>query len=327
MKPARTQLPLSAPLQRVAQAQRPFVIVNPRARRASSAVAELVRQCRQLGIEAPVSLATTRAEPGSAQARQAIAARADLVVVIGGDGTIRQVARELAGSQLRMAIIALGSGNVLAHNLDLAGRELAHQVRVALGVHTAHIDIGQAALTKSTGQVIHEPFCTMAGIGRDAQAVAATRFAMKRQLGWGAYVVAGMRQVLARPLPMSVQIGELPARHTLSWTVLVGLAPRAPGGVIIYPDAAIDDGRLSVLEVPIRHPGQWLPVAVKGLWAPSLRANALHYQEADQVRVRPVAALPVQLDGDVFLEVVELSATIQRRALQVQVAPTQGELS
>lgn len=323
----RRKLPLTTPPLSVPRPQRPFVIVNPRAHRASSAVAELVRQCRVAGIQTPTSLATTREEPGSAQARQAIAAAADLVIVIGGDGTIRQVARELAGTKLRMGVIALGSGNVLGHNLGLAGRELGYQVGVALGTHSALIDLGWARLTTGSGLVVDEPFCTMAGIGRDAQAVAATRFAAKRQLGWGAYVLAGLRHVWSRPLSMNVQIDDQAPRNTLTWTVLVGLTPLAPGGVVIYPDARADDGILHALEVPIRHPGQWLPVAVKGLVAPGLQARALRYHLAERVRVRPVEALPVQLDGDVIHDVVELSATVQTRALQVQIGPTRTEQS
>lgn len=102
----------SASMLETPAAVRPFVVVNPLARRASSAVAEVVGQCYRMGIDAPRSLATTREETGSQQARQAVEAGADVVLVIGGDGTVRQVARELAGTGIRLGIVALGSGNL-----------------------------------------------------------------------------------------------------------------------------------------------------------------------------------------------------------------------
>ena len=68
----------SASMLETPAAVRPFVVVNPLARRASSAVAEVVGQCYRMGIDAPRSLATTREETGSQQARQAVEAGADV---------------------------------------------------------------------------------------------------------------------------------------------------------------------------------------------------------------------------------------------------------
>lgn len=320
MNHPHNRLALSAPGQSVPPARRPYLVVNPRSRLASSAIAEVVRQCRLAGVPPPVSLATTRLQPGSTQTRQAIEAGADLVIVVGGDGTIRQAARELAGGQTRMGVIALGSGNVLAHNLGLAGRSLTEQIEVALGEHCAGLDVGWARLVRVQGQIIREPFCTMVGIGRDAQTVAATGFDAKRRLGWGAYALSGVQHALARPLPMRVQLDDQPWHSVVTWTVLAGITPRAPGGVLVYPDAVGDDGVLSVLEVPIRHPGQWLPVALKGLAAPGLPTSALRYHRAMRLTVRPAEALPVQLDGDVVTEVTELTATVQQQGLRVQIA-------
>lgn len=306
------------------RAQRIHVIVNPVARRASSAIAELVRQCRASDIASPIVLATTRTQPGSVQARQALDVGADLVIVIGGDGTIRQVARELARGQGRLGVIALGSGNVLAHNLGVAGQELSDQVEIALGQWCAELDLGRAELQTTTGLVHSEPFCTMIGIGRDAQSVAATGLGAKKRWGWGAYALAGLQHALLPPLPMSVQLDDEPERHLATWTVLGGITPRAPGGVVVFPDARADDGLFSVLEVPIKHPGQWLPVAIKGLLASGLETGALRYHRARTLRVCTTRPLPVQLDGDVIEEVVELRASIQPRALRVQVAKPKG---
>lgn len=302
-------------------ASQPFVVVNPLARRASSAVAEVVGQCDRLGIPIPRSLATTREQPGSAQARQALDSGADMVIVIGGDGTVRQVARELAGTDTRISIVALGSGNVLAYNLGLANHDLATKISIALTGPSVELDVGWANLQTASGQRFDEPFLTMAGIGRDAQTVARTRLSSKVRIGAAAYALHGVRQAIRPPLPMKVQLDDDQPESVLTWTVLAGLTRQAPGGVVVYPDARPDDGLMDVLQVPIRNPVQWLPVAAKGVLNPDLDVAVLRYQQAERLRVRPFDPLPAQLDGDVVNRVVAMDARIQPRGLRVQVPP------
>lgn len=319
------RLALSAPGQLVPPARRPYLVVNPRSRLASSAIAEVVRQCRQAGLETPQLLATTPQEAGASQARTAVAAGADLVIAIGGDGTVRQVAQELADTGTRLAVVARGSGNVLAHNLGLGRLDVGGQIAVALGVHYGELDLGWAQLTDPDGKVAIEPFLTMAGIGRDARAVASTTLAAKYRLGALAYGLAGLGQALRPGLPMTVQLDDQPPHSVRTWTVLAGITPLAPGGVTISPDAVADDGLLDVLEVPIASPLQWLPVAAKGLFWPSRRVSALRYARAERLRVRPAEPQPVQLDGDVFTQIVQLEASLQTRSLRVQVPdPDEG---
>lgn len=298
-------------------AVRPFVVVNPLARRASSAVAEVVGQCYRMGIDAPRSLATSREEPGSQQARQAVEAGADVVVVIGGDGTVRQVARELAGTGIRLGVVALGSGNVLAYNLGLTSLDLRTKVAIALSGPSTELDLGWARLQTVDGRQLDEPFLTMAGIGRDAETVARTDLRAKVRIGAAAYALQGARQATRPALPMHVKVDDQPERAIVTWSVLAGLIRDAPGGLVVYPEARSDDGLMEVLEVPIKHWLQWLPVAAKGILSPDMDVAALRYRRAERLRVRPVNPAPVQLDGDVVTNVTSLQAWIQRRCLRV----------
>ena len=108
------------------------VIINPSKRRATTAVqGVLERELREAGYAGPVWLETSVSEPGTMQARLALAARARLVVAAGGDGTVRSVAAGVAGTQARMGIIPLGTANLAARNLGVPVGDPRAAARVA----------------------------------------------------------------------------------------------------------------------------------------------------------------------------------------------------
>ena len=77
------------------------------------------RACLTAGWEAPRFFETTPEDPGHSQVRAALEYGADVVLVGGGDGTVRVVAESLAHTGVAMGLIPLGTGNLLARNVDL----------------------------------------------------------------------------------------------------------------------------------------------------------------------------------------------------------------
>ena len=112
------------------------VVVNPSKPRVTAAVRSLLEgELREAGYAGPVWLETSVSEPGTMQARLALAAGASLVVAAGGDGTVRSVAAGLAGTGAQMGIVPLGTANLAARNLGVpvgdaraAARVVAHGV-------------------------------------------------------------------------------------------------------------------------------------------------------------------------------------------------------
>ncbi|WOP17521.1 diacylglycerol/lipid kinase family protein [Raineyella sp. LH-20] len=296
------------------------LVLNPLGRRADRARRELAAALAAAGAPAPTVLTTTVESPGAEQTRRLLAAGVDLVVVAGGDGTVREAARVLAGTDVALGILPTGTANIVARNLRLPRRDVRLATAIALGAGELRMDLGRARMTIAAGGVVESVFLVMAGIGRDAQTVAATGARLKRCLGWLAYFAAGIRHAVLRPLPMVVELDGHP-RRARTWTVLFGNLPRIPGGIAVFPDAVPDDGVLETLEVPLRGPLDWAAVACTGLFHRPRRTRALAYGRASAARVTPPGPLPVQLDGDVVADVVDLEVGLLPSALTVRCPP------
>ncbi len=302
---------------------RAFVILNPVHRRASAVRAELARQAAASGVHL-VELQTTRADPGTDQARLALASGAELVVVCGGDGTVRLVAGELAGTGVPLGIVPNGTANLFARNLELRPGRLTACVATALGGPTSRVDLAWARLRSASGWSDERPFAVVAGLGHDAATVLATSARIKRRVAWLAYFAAGARRLLDAPLNLTVGVDGGPPEPTSAWTVLVANCGRLPGGIRVAADARPDDGELDTLQVTLRSPLDWAWVAAKGVLGWRRDVPALRYGRASRVRVASAVPLACQLDGDAVDGIYELDVRVDPGALLVQAPQKKG---
>ena len=102
---------------------------------------------------------TTPEDPGRGQAEAAVSAGVDLVIACGGDGTVTACAEGVAGTGVPLAVIPLGTGNLLARNVGVP-MGLEEALEVALGGVQQSVDAGRVNGTL---------FVVMAGLGLDAR--------------------------------------------------------------------------------------------------------------------------------------------------------------
>ncbi|HKF88028.1 MAG TPA: diacylglycerol kinase family protein, partial [Propionibacteriaceae bacterium] len=140
------------------------------------------RQLVPTAWEEPIWLETTEQDPGHSMAAHAVEAKVDLVIAAGGDGTVRIVANGLANSGIPMGVVPAGTGNLLAHSLDLPLKE-AKAVEVALQMHTRVIDLIKLTVDDRAS----EHFAVMAGTGMDSMIMDETNDDLKKVIGPGAY--------------------------------------------------------------------------------------------------------------------------------------------
>jgi len=121
----------------------PAVIVNPSKSVDVEYLRDLVEQtAAEVGLEPPLWFETTVEDPGLGQAREAVEKGASVVIAAGGDGTVRAVAEALAGTGVPMGLIPLGTGNLLARNLDLPLGSQRELVATALTGRDRPMDLG-----------------------------------------------------------------------------------------------------------------------------------------------------------------------------------------
>ncbi|WP_454229624.1 diacylglycerol/lipid kinase family protein [Propioniciclava flava] len=218
-----------------------WAVMNPAARGYAVMRRVLETACRDAGLPAPVIATTTPEADGYPQVHEAVAQGARAVVVAGGDGTLREAARALAGTGVELGILPIGTANLFAYNLRLRTRKPLLAVDRALFAPARSVDIGWASwrVLDERGHVGEPtpemPFLVMAGLGHDAATVGATSPRLKQRLGWLSYLASGTRHLFSRPLAMRVSLNNAPGRRLTTWTLLVANAGRSPAGSTCSP--------------------------------------------------------------------------------------------
>ncbi|MCK9824856.1 YegS/Rv2252/BmrU family lipid kinase [Nocardioides cavernae] len=256
---------------------------------------------KESGWSEPTWQYTTIEDPGTGMAEKAAVSGADLVIVCGGDGTVREVCAELAGTGIPVGIIPAGTGNLLARNLDVP-LYLRSAIDVALNGQDRAID-----LVRVGGDNIEDThFMVMAGMGFDAAIMEGVNEEIKKKIGWVAYIISGLKSLMFPAIKVEIQVDdEEPTVHRAR-TVVVGNVGFLQAGMPLLPDATIDDG---VLDVVIIHPRQflsWITVALRVLRKSAIVDETLDRRTGSRVRIKASADTPRQLDGDSIGEGREL---------------------
>lgn len=213
--------------------------------------------------------------------------RFDALVAAGGDGTIRHAARAVAGTDIPLGIIPLGTANVLAHEVGLA--------RTAQGI--AHMLQMGPAETINAPLANGELFLLMAGAGFDGRVIEALSHSIKGRIGKLAYTGPVLRALAGPPDVLDVRIDGEPQRA--SWVVVANARHYGGRFVIASSTSVREPGLRAVL----------FKATGRAELASSLLALAMgrldtcrhvSVQACSRVEVRSEVPVPVQVDGDAF---------------------------
>lgn len=281
----------------------PLLVINPRASRLRDAE----RRDAIVDVVSRAVLARTGRDPTIVDDTKDVAATAleavtdaPLVVAIGGDGTVRHAAGILADRSIQMAIVPAGTGNVLAGSLGIRGlRSAVTAIRegVPRTIDLGMAEWGRPGSTRADGSGV---FVAAAGVGLDARIMDAAHEEWKRQMRFGAYVGATLREVtrLAAADYVITADDETIERH--AHLVLVANAGEIIPGRL-GPREPVDpgDGRLDLFVVG----GKGVPGGLRSAAELLLRKGAIDgsavRRRVHEVRIESEPPQPIEIDGDV----------------------------
>lgn len=301
------------------------VIYNPQ----KITLAHIKKPFQKLSSE-PTFFPTDKSSQGAKAARAALADGHKKILVAGGDGTLRKVVQEVAGSNASVGILPIGTGNILARNLKLP-LSLDAAVKRVISGKPYEIDLGQARLVRPDGALEEYLFTGFAGVGMDARLMENTQPELKKRIGWIAYIEGGIRSLPLKFEKFDVSLNDQ-TRTLKSYSLLVGNVGLLPGAISMMPDARLDDGRLDMAAIGPRRIWNWIdffsritwqnqvvrPLALGRKWMDATaNVKTLENLSSSRIRIRPHHSVPIQLDGDPMGEVVEVEFSIKQKALRV----------
>lgn len=294
-----------------------------------------VESAQPLEWSEPVWFETSADDAGEAAVRSALDAGVDLLLVAGGDGTVRVAADAVTSAHVPLAIIPAGTGNLLARNLGIDVTSLKNAVVNAFEGDEREIDLGELEIEAPDGTRSKHAFAVMVGFGLDAEMIEKTDEELKKKVGWLAYVDAAGR-VISGLDKVRVQVrldGGRTTRSTVN-TMLIGNCGTVTNGIVVLPDAVVDDGMLDIALIRPQGVRGWLQVAGyvarnnllvtkllrrTGHLGRQRTGAALGYGQAKETHARLEEPRAVQVDGDVVGDAIALRAGVREDALVVRV--------
>ena len=278
-----------------------LLIVNPRS--ANRSTGRNWRKLRKRLQEVlPPFRAVRTAGPGDAARLAARAAgRYEVVVAVGGDGTIGEVANGLLANDsggTALGVLPRGTGSDFVRTLGVP-RDIGKAASLLARGHRRKIDVGRATFTDFSGERSSRWFVNAAEVGMGAMVCREVNRAQRRLSGqaafWWAILITARRY---HPAVATVVTDGSPARELLLNNAWIANGCYSGGGMKTAPRARLDDGLLDA--VVVEQVGGWRRITR----VPKLRSGTfvdmpeVEYRQAARVEFTAETPILVETDGD-----------------------------
>jgi diacylglycerol kinase (ATP) len=293
------------------------LIVNTRSRSGERAFFQALDRLQELGVTLGPTYAVRDPVRLPETIRDILEDGSEYRVLIlgGGDGSVSSVVDFLAHRDVTLGLLPLGTANDFARTLEIPG------------------DIEQACQTIAHGKVVDVDL----GLARDNYYVnvASTGLSVKvtqalsprlKKLGVLAYPMAAIRAFFEHE-PFSARLtfpdgDQEPVEYGRLLHLAVGNGRFYGGGIVVAPEASIDDRRLDVLAIELGRPRTLLGVARYLKSADFIRMEGVHHHRTERVRLETDPELPINIDGEVVTSTPQDFA-VDHNALKV-IVPRQS---
>ena len=290
-------------------------IVNPSKPQAEQRKQHIKEFCEAKHLTQIEFIETQLDKDGRACAFEALDHGADVVVAVGGDGTVRTVASALSGTGHALGIVPIGTGNLFARNMGIPVDDIDAALTVATS-HGSHlVDVGRLTLLDDETTDHGHAFLIIAGIGFDALMIDDTDPELKKNISWLAYFVSGVKNLFAPKYKGNVTItsaeGSTHSTRGLTFRTFDYEIIDTSGGLIGWANLFGD-----VLHQTITGKAQQSPLSTNST------VDQVQGVSAEITLERPVLA---QVDGDMLPETKHIRFSVERQALCVRVPEAASE--
>jgi diacylglycerol kinase (ATP) len=247
---------------------------------------------------------------------------AQVVVAVGGDGTINEVANGLIGSDKQLGVIPAGSGNDFIKSVNVSSN-LTGAIDQVLSGRPRKIDVGMVVCSANAHPLIVEgnpsARCFINGIGIGFDAAVAVRTRQIRFLTGVPLYLAAVFQVLGSYKSPHFRItSDAFQEEGRRLLIAVGNGTCAGGGFYLTPDAVIDDGLLDVClidDIPVPTILRILP---RVLWGGHRTARQAKFKRCKELNLSSSDTFYVHADGEIVGDSVRnVGILIKPQALSV----------
>ncbi len=233
------------------------------------------------------------------------AGRYDVVVAVGGDGTINEVASSLVNTKMILGVIPFGSGNGLSRFLNIP----VNVVGAIKNINNARVE------TIDAGSVNGRYFFNMAGMGFDAHI--SEVFSHDKKRGFGAYIRSSFREIIKyRSEDYIINIdGSEYTRQ--AFMLSIANSSQYGNNAHISPGASVQDG---LLDVCVVKPFPLYKFILMGLIMFAKMAGKSRYVEivrGKHIFIKRKQGGPIHLDGEPQLMGAEIKIEVLPSALHI----------
>lgn len=287
------------------------LIYNPASGQYSARREESVRKAlevfRSAGIDAE-PLVCGGPGGGTIHAREAVRRGFDAVIACGGDGTVHEILQAVAGTEVSLGVIPLGTANALAANLGLIGTP-EQAARKLLDAAPVRIPVGRIHFQDRSGQPGSRYFLVAAGIGADALLMSRLDHGLKRRFGYIVYLLEGFRIWATDPFPLfeaAFTVNGSGAQRVEAVSQLLAVRVRSFGGVLreLAPGATLRSGDLHLLAFKTRDRFRYMWFLLAVIAGRHRFTREIEHVDAHRVECRAHngsrASVFVEADGEVL---------------------------
>jgi diacylglycerol kinase (ATP) len=262
--------------------------------------------------------ATAAAGDARRLAAESVGEGFELIVAVGGDGTVNEVLNGIGDApdgfaRARLGVLPLGTVNVFARELKIPLR-LERAWEILRRGHEIKIDLPRVEFT-TNGKTERRYFIQLAGAGLDARAIELVSWKLKKKAGPLAYVVAGFQALAERQTIIRVRAGGKILEGEL---VLAGNGKFYGGSHHIFPLAELRDGLLHVCVLPQVNLATLLRCAPEFLLRRKLPEKLVRRVSVQQFELSSESPVAFELDGE-WVGHLPATFSLERDKLRVAV--------